>query len=1511
MPQQSNDKHVETGLEIAVIGMDGKFPGAGDIDSFWENLQKGKETVTFFSDNELLEAGIPEEVVKNPRYIKARGVIEDFEYFDAACFNYTPREAMLMDPQFRLFHECCFTALETAGYTPDKFAGIIGLYAGGGFNLGWIRKVLERRGNFSELFEANTLYNTEFLTTRTAYKLNLDGPCLSVQTACSTSLVAIHLACQGLLNGECDIALAGGVSILGIDKSGYLYEEGMINSSDGHCRAFDAKADGTIQGDGIGIVALKCLDDALEEGDHIHAVLKGSAINNDGNKKVSYTAPGTQGQAAVIKAAIRLAEVEPDTIRYIEAHGTGTALGDPVEIEALTRAFATEQKRFCAIGSVKTNFGHLNSAAGVTGLIKAILVLQNRMIPPSLHYHSPNPKIDFQNSPFFVNARLSELKSGPSPLRAGVSSFGIGGTNAHVVLEEAPATKSSSASRQWQLLLLSANSRSALDNGSRNLGDYLSNQTEANLADMAFTLQVGRKDFPHRRMLVCEHTKGARELLTSPDTNHNVHTNTIDKGREKPRTIFMFPGQGSQYVKMGQDLYRSEPAFQEILDYCFRIIESLTGEKPAEIVFSDDPNAINQTQHAQPALVALEYSIARLLMEWGIIPDAMIGHSIGEYTAACISGVLSIEEAVKISTLRGRLMQHLPPGSMLSVATGPDILTPMLGEDLELAAVNTTNSCVVSGSDESIATFEEKLKEKGIDCKTLHTSHAFHSKMMAPIQTEFTKAMNGIQLQEPKIPYISNLTGKMIKADEATDPTYWWKHLRRTVLFESGLSELLKQENALFIEAGPSNVLGAFVKKHEHLKNGHIVLHAMRHPKHPVHDQYQLLEQIGKLWLHGKKIDWQSFYRHEKRHRLPLPTYPYERQRFWIDEKIKSNWEKSGIDRWFSAPTWKIKDLDHSAPTPGRWTNVMLLADNEGFGAQLVNRLDEHVGKLAVITAGESFSKTAPMSFSVNPANAADHESLFKTLQEEGFVPDAIIHLWGISTPTEHSGAITEEHILDNVTNGYHSLLNIAKFLPAPKADAETQLVCVTTDRDISPASSIMAGAIRTIPKEYPAIKTRHIEIPPVEADGRRRKKLLDQLAAELLSQSSDVSVALRRNHRWVQTFEPVKIPNPQETPYLLKRGGVYLITGGLGGIGFTLAKYLTATLDAHVILVGRTELPDKNKLEKQREIEKREGQVLILSGDVSQKSQLHRVVARAEETFGHIDGVIHAAGLADGAMIHSRTPGQRGQIFEAKIHGVINLCQLFKDKSLDIMVLCSSLASILNPIGQVAYSAANAFLDALAHCENVQSHYGIPIKTINWDTWKETGMAKKTAARLAKSAGIQDSGILLEHGMSNTEGVEVFARIMDDELSQTIVSTRDLETLLKNSRPNAPKNRKDGGSSRRKKNPFAAHKYVAPDSELGKQIALIWQNQLGIAEVGIHDNFFDLGADSLNIIQVKGKVEDLLGMEIPIVTFYTYPTIDSIMKHLNQTQDKRPTAKRPAATNKLGQRRKQIKSNG
>jgi amino acid adenylation domain-containing protein len=895
---------------IAIIGMSGRFPKAATIEQFWDMLASGREASTTLGDEELRAAGVPERLIRNPDFVKVAYAVDDIDGFDAGLFQFTAREAEITDPQQRMLLECSHEALEHAGYAPDRYDGLIGVYAGVGSMFYFIRNL----STDPELLETvGTLRvsignEKSFASTMVSYKLDLRGPSVNVDTACSTSLVAVHQACQSLLAHECDMALAGGVSLDVPQKAGMLYREGSIVSPDGHCRPFDADAKGTVKGNGAGVVLLKRLEDAIQDRDFIHAVIRGSAVNNDGAEKVGYTASSIEGQAEVIAEAFARADVDPSTIGYVEAHGTGTILGDPIEISALREVFSDESvgPQSCLIGSVKSNIGHLDIAAGVAGLIKTVEIVKRGVIPPTINYTSPNPNIDFETGPFAVARTAQPWRRNDTTRRAGVSSFGIGGTNAHVIVEEPPLRISGPSERATQLLVVSARSIASLARQLTNLSGYLAEHPEVNLADVAYTLQVGRREHPYRASvtgttaceLADELAKAARQASAAVPV------------AETPDVCFMFPGQGAQHLGMARDLYESEPVFRAEFDRCADGFTRELGRDLRDVIFTDEER-LGQTLFTQPALFTVEYALAALWGAQGIRPSAMIGHSIGEYVAACLAGVMSIEDAILLVAERARLMQSLPKGDMLMVHLPEAALDAYLDGPVSLAAVNGPQMCVLSGSIEAIAGLEARLREACIESRRLHTSHAFHSSMMDPILGTFGRKVAAIRLHPPQIPYLSNVTGQWITPEQATDPGYWVRHLRGTVRFADGLETLLQARRNIFLEVGPGQVLTTLARRSFDL--GARAVPSARHMQDPRSDSGMFLQALGNLWGLGCSFVWDDLHRNDERGRVPLPTYPFEKKSYWIGPKGASTAGEDERQDWAEKGAGAAADAEQEA----------------------------------------------------------------------------------------------------------------------------------------------------------------------------------------------------------------------------------------------------------------------------------------------------------------------------------------------------------------------------------------------------------------------------------------------------------------------------------------------------------------------------------------------------------------------------------------------------------------------
>ncbi len=1502
---------------IAIVGIDGRFPGAGDVEAFWSNLCQGKESITFFTPEELRAAGVPEEDIANPSYVPAGGAIEGYDRFDAGFFGYSAMEAAVMDPQQRILLESSWKAIENAGYDPSKTGGRVGVYASGATSMYLLRNLLPNRQVMESMgdYQVSLSNFNDYFATRISYKLDLRGPSININTACSSSLVTLQMACQGLSGFHCDMALAGAVSMHIPQASGYQYEDGHILSPDGHCRAFDEDAQGTVPGSGVAVVVLKRLEDALADRDSIYAVIRGGAVNNDGAGKVGFTAPSIEGQSAVIAEALAMAGVEPESVSYLEAHGTGTKLGDPMEIAALSRAYRSRlgKRGFCALGSVKTNIGHIDTAAGMAGLIKCVLSLKYRMLPPSLHFRRPNPKIDFATSPFYVNAALRPWES-QGPRRAGVSSFGMGGTNTHIILEEHLGKPETHSSRPFHLLPLSAKTSSALDARVADLTAHFKANPDISLADAGFTLACGRRHFPFRKAVACG-TLG--EALAGLDSRAllgelNLGPDSPSKPQPEPQVVFLFSGQGSQQIRMGMELYRHEPFFRKSLDRCAEILKPLIGHYLPEILYPVPEKApemealLLQTSIAQPALFAFEHSLAQLWMHWGVQPKALIGHSIGEYVAACLAGVFSLENGLRLVAERGRLMQAMPAGAMLFVPLNEIRARELAGDDLELAAANGPGQCVFSGSIEAVKAMENRLSSEGKVCRILQTSHAFHSRHMDPILPEFRSALQTVELSSPKLPFVSNLTGDWITPAQAKDPDYWCAHLRNTVRFRQGMDTLSMLPRPVFIEVGPGQALTHLAKACVGGKS-HPVIPSCRKPAESKSDLIVLYSALGSVWELGSDVDWQAFHFGEKRRRLNLPSYRFDGKSYWIHpiaeipapflspgspapaEKLDfKDW--FGYQAWTRSPSRRVTGIRAAKEAEKPW---LLICEPGALRDGMIRRLRERGQGFITIESGPGYEVRSPSSVVVNPERERDWHAVVDAagVGSNGF--GRVLHLWGMAGRGTGIPGRTETEAIQS--RGFFSLLYVCRAI-AKRPDfgilritvAARGIFDVTGEEPLSPEWAPMAGLCKVLPQEFPGMS-----MCCVDPGGSFRGEVQGQRLADCILEEAEAPdltpmVAYRGESRWLPFPKRVAFPAHPAGPSLLKENGVYLITGGLGRIGLVLARKIFETAKGKIILVGRTPLPPEmewesilasadgkdasliSKVEGIRELRRSGAEVMLIQADAGHRVQMQSSVDAAVLRFGRIDGVIHAAGLAKEKLAESIGFQECQEEFQSKIGSLFILEDVFGKQPPDFFLLCSSLASILGGIGFSAYAAANSFMDAFAVARNRDS--GAVWISVNWDAWD----FQEKATEMGMGSGLK--GFL----MDPEAGAEAFTRILSERWGgQIIVSTGDLgRRLLQWINPGAastlalPK-----GKSARHSRPDLNTPYVAVSTDLEKSIAEVWEELLGVAPIGANDGFFELGGHSLLATRLVSRLRESLRVNFPLRMLFDEPTIYGFAK--------------------------------
>jgi len=1361
--------------DIAIVGMSAHLPGAASIDEFWQNLRGGVESIRKLTEAELLTAGESPARIGQRNYVRSAAILDRFEQFDADFFGFSPKEAAIMDPQHRQFLECAWEALENAGHPPENFDGPIGVYAGSGmgsyfyFNVCSNPDLVRDTGMFLLRHTGN---DKDFMATRLSHVFDLKGPSINLQTACSTSLVATHYACSALLNGECDMALAGGATIELPHGRGYLYEQGEILSPDGHCHAFDARAEGTVFGSGAGVVVLRRLADAIADGDHIWGVIKGSAINNDGAAKAGYLAPSVDGQAAAIAEAQAIADVPARTVDYVECHGTGTFLGDPIEVAALTSAFrqTTSDTEFCRIGSVKTNIGHLDTAAGVASLIKVALSLHHQELPPSLGYETPNPAIDFDTSPFQVNARLTPWKKNGHPRRAGVNSLGVGGTNAHVVVQEAPdRTPSDQADWPMQIITVSGRNAAALDANAAALAAHLRAHPEQPLADVAFTLKEGRRGFEKRRVLVAASHQEAAEILETNDPRQ-AFTHTALNGTPKP--VFMFPGGGSQYVGMARDLYQTEPVFAEWMDKGLGILQPQVDYDVRALWLAEGAAAklaektLTKPSVQLPLIMIVEYALAQLWMSWGVKPDALVGHSMGENTAACLAGVMQFDDCIGLVLLRGQLFDTVPAGGMLSVPMTADALAAYLGDDLAIAGINAPELTAVSGPDAALDRLAKTLAAMDVDCQRIAIDIAAHSAMLDPILRLFGDYLRAIPLSAPQIPIISNRSGQALSDAQACDPEYWVAHLRNTVRFADCISTLAQDPARIYLEVGPGKALSSLARIHGQVPANQI-LSSLRHVDETIEDDTYFLGIIARLWALGFNADWGQYWGDARRNRVPLPTYQFQRSPYFIEpgkaataDEIAPLMHQNDIADWGYRLAWKPQfadcDLDVASEldqaTRESW---LIFMDTVGLGAAIAKRLRDAGHPVTEVHAGDTFAPLNDQAYVLSPERGREgYDALMADLVARGRVPSRIAHLWLLTGDESHRPGGSFFH--RNQEQGFYSMLFLAQAIVAENLPTPLHITTLTNgaarlhqEALPYPGKATVAGPVGVIPREMPGLTCSSIDIE-LALPRRDKTQALDYLALrvleDLMAPAKNARLAYRGEKRLTQTLRQVPLTQ-NAAPTVLRDKGVYLITGGFGGIGLTLAERLIKDVNARIVLLSRNPLPQEgdwrsyltshapgdrtaqNIIALQR-LRTTGGKAVAMAADVSNIAEMRQIMADVIKKFGAINGVIHGAGVIDDGPLLAKNPAAIEDVFTPKVHGTEVLSQLFPDGSLDFLALFASTSTVTTPAGQVDYVAANEYLNALA-----QSRAGgkTRVFSINWGVWAEVGMA---AGSMAKRTG-------------------------------------------------------------------------------------------------------------------------------------------------------------------------------
>lgn len=1494
-------------LDVAIIGMSGRFPQAPDVDTFWANLCQGRHAMRKFSDEELQEGGVPEALRTAKNFVPVAAGLEDIEHFDAAYFGFSPREAAVMDPQHRILLQCAVHALDSAAIDPTRTNALIGVYAGGGAPGYLVNHVLPNRDALAQLGskQVEIANINDFLASRISYKLGAEGPSVTVQTACSTSLVSVVYACQDLLSFQCDVALAGGVAIDVANRFGYFHQDDGLFARDGLCRAYDASATGTVGGSGAGLVVLKRLEDALADGDRVHAVVKGFAVNNDGSGRMGFTAPSREGQAMVITTSLAAGGIDPCTVGYVEGHGTGTALGDPIELNALMDAYRVDgaAPRSTALGSVKTNIGHLDAASGVAGLIKAALCVEHGQIPPTLHYDTPTPKAPLDDGPFFVNTSLIDWPQDRGPRRAAISSFGLGGTNAHVVLEEPPAPTSAngvtgsagpdSVDDGRQLLVWSAASAISLEAMTERIRDHLGTSGDQSLADVAWTSQVGRRAHRHRAAMVASTVTDAANVLADDDVGRLRVGNT---GSLAPRIGFLLTGFGEQYPNLGRTLYHFHKAYADALNECDSILGAdLPGGLLGSLFDDDAPTGpdragpslhrlfadpggdhlVDDIVHGYVVTFAHQYAMAQLLETVGIRPDVLIGSSLGEHVAACLSGVFSLSDGLRLTLERARLMADAPTGSMLAVPLSEQEAARYVDDDVSIAVVLGPHAVVLSGRSMPINTVANDLEAQAVAFRRVSNRWGFHSSLVDGILDPYRQLIDEVELTAPRQPFVSNVTGHWITDEQATSRSYWSEHLRRTVRLGDGLETLWQTPDLIMAELGPGNSLVSAALQHPAAREAErrVVVATTPGRIDVGSDDAMFLDALAHMWTAGVELDWTEIHHGRPRKKVTLPPYPFEQTRYWLDPPPEGHQPASSGDqrldptRWLSVPSWSqgpVLSSDFDVDTD-HW---LVLEDGAGVGAALSRRLTAAGASVVSVHKGQGWvADEDARSVTLDPADPSQYQRLLNWIGTNP--PSRVVALWPLDSEVPPSPAAT-------VAGSFAPIVHLIQACGGTADPAlqrwdlvTSDAVTVTGSEDVDPWGATVQGVLRVAPQEFPGMRCRQVDLGgQLVADPDRAA---DRLLAELGHDDGPV-IAHRGNYRWSPRFESV---STAATPPPFRPGGVYLITGGLGNIGRCLARRLVEQGAAKLALVGRRSLVDEAGTNGDddhqsrgtfvAELERLGAEVLVIKADVADEDDLSEAVRFTRARLGPIDGVVHAAGTVGRQAHCSLDDIEAEQIaahFGPKVAGVINLHRALVDERPDFVLLCSSVAAVIGGIGFGSYAAANAFMDSFA-CQRQQE--GDNWISVDWEAWRFPDYEDLSAG---VGAEIQEFALL------PAEGAATFERILTTpHAGQIIVSTSDI--TRRSARWADPT--QVSVAIERHPRPALSNAVVPPRDDLERRIATVWEELLGVDQIGVNDNFFELGGSSLVGIQVVHQLRKRLERALPLTVVYEGPTVAAL----------------------------------
>ncbi|XLS30266.1 amino acid adenylation domain-containing protein [Flavobacteriaceae bacterium M23B6Z8] len=1484
------NKQEYTGLEIAVVGMACKFPGAANIHEFWENLKKGKETISRFSDDELLANGLQEEDLANPNYVNAKGIIEGAEFFDAAFFGISPQEANILDPQLRVLLQCAYNALQDAGHDFEKTRNNTGVFVGASPSVNWQQQCFQTTGDLqSERFSTLIANDKDFISTKLSYLLNLHGHSHTIYTACSTSLVAVDMACQSLLTGKCDVTLAGGVSIALPVKSGYSVEEGMIMSKDGHTCSYDKDASGTIWSDGAGIVVLKRLEDAIAEGDDIYAVIKGSATNNDGNRKIGYTAPSIQGQCDVIRKAVQMAEVPLESIGYIEGHGSATLLGDKIEINALLEVFKDLPENYkCAIGSVKSNIGHLNVAAGIAGFIKGCLMIRHAQIPPSINFNTPNSQLTSADCSFMVNSELKEWENNTYPLRLGVSSFGIGGTNAHVILEKIEHTIATTIDERDTLICISAKTPAGVDQYANDLLQYVEKNKNIDIADIAYTLQTKRNHFKYRRAIVAKDRNDLIKKLSVVSGAREAKSNRV--------AVMSFPGMGGYYPTMSKDLYLKEPAFRKAMDECLYFIEKNTGKNCKPIILGEKNAEVLTAFHVPQLLVfSYEYSLAILLKSWGIEPETVLGYSLGEYVAACLSGVFDLETAQHLLSERGRLMSLSKDGKMIAVPLSANEAMPYLNKKVVIA-VDNGQSVVLSGKNTYVDQVKKKFQNDDILVHDILEGPAAHSPEMNVLKENYEKTLLQHTLNPSNKPMLSNVTGDWCQT-EYSSPTYWLRHLAEKVEFFKALKALVaKYPDAIFMELGVGNFINILLRRLENPESPLSLVNLVRSENQKSNDKSNLsdhsfiLQAIGAFWEFGGSVDWSGYHQGHQRKKISLPDYPFAKVPFNIQVDAIGTTQNATLKRnrklanWFYVPSWKRVPFNYQKDKNQERT--ILLFDHKSSDLLIEGLQRNHT--VITVNYAEKYEKINNAEYLLDYNKKEQLVNLFEDLEALDKRINTILDITSIVNDEEQKSSLERNVAIVQSLQQTVFFHEDIEYLTV-----SCGLFNIYGTEILDAAKSTIISASRVIPQENPNITTRLIEIDK-EAYIDNQPLLMEQLVKEV--GAVDKVVSLRKNQRWVQYFESYPIRKNESDISGLKRGGTYIIIGGLGDVGYTISNAILENNDCNLIIVGRSEIKVKSSFDRTEEsfanqdekakkiarfdrLHKKYKSVYAMQADAGSLDEMNVLVNEVKNKFGRLDGIVYAAGDVGGMtleLINNINAQGLNAHLSSKKTGLEVLRQVVAEHTVDFALVISSLSSLIGGIGMIGYAAMNQYVDTMVANENARGgatkwlsvNFPYLNKQQEGDLEENLALSEADQERLKFEALFAKNNDTANTAINYEESIQLFQRMfssgnIEPQIAICPVNFPGLVEKLLNPAV-AADDIEDQNTTVLKQRPVLDVPFVAPTTEMEQRLAKIWEDVLGF-EVGLEDDFFQLGGDSLGVIRLVSNIQREFNISIEV----------------------------------------------